>query len=102
MFFRTSLILTSCFLLLSSSTLAQDLLGGYTASEDAKKVDQRRSVAGGSRASCQSPLVKESLTLLVPEEKVVHYTATNRPSFLFYSAISTIPLEFTLVAPELP
>ena len=88
-------------LLLPTSGLAKSLLGRYTSSPTAKKVYQRRNAVGGSRSDCQSPLAKNSLTLLVPEEKVVHQTATNHPSFLFYAqAASTIPLEFTLVDPD--
>ncbi|MDJ0635079.1 MAG: DUF928 domain-containing protein [Xenococcaceae cyanobacterium MO_188.B29] len=88
----------SIFLLSSLPTLANRSIGNYETDTDNKKTYQRRSVAGGSRSDCQSPLVDNSLTLLVPQEKAVHKTATNQPSFFFYSqaALST-PLTFTLV-----
>ncbi len=93
----------SLILLLPTPTLANknNLLGGYTASPKAKKVSQRRSVGGGTRSNCQNLFVKDDLTLLVPQEKVVHLTATNKPSFFFYTQVaSTTPLAFTLVDPD--
>ena len=66
-----------------------------------EKIDQRRTVGSGSRSHCQSPLVKDSLTLLVPSEEVVHYTTSSNPSFYVYAKTSvTVPLRFDLVIPE--
>ena len=88
----------SIFLLSSLPTLANRPIGNYKTSSNPKKTYQRRSAAGGSRSDCQSPLADNSLTLLVPKEKVVHKTATNHPSFFFYSqAALATPLKFTLV-----
>lgn len=99
--FKISL-LSSTFLFIPLNQIsARNLLGGYTASPDAKKVDQRRSVAGGSRSDCQSTLVKDSVTLLVPEEEVVHNTASSSPTFFFETKLpSDRPWKFTLVAPD--
>lgn len=84
------------------TTLANNSLGGYEASSKAKKTSQRRSVAGGTRSPrCQTSFANEDLTLIVPQEKVVHRTATNNPSFFVYSQVSTkAPIIFTLVDPE--
>ena len=91
----------SILLLTPLPTLANRSIGNYkTSSDKPKQTYQRRSVAGGSRSpsDCQSPLADNSLTLLVPKEKVVHKTATNHPSFFFYSqATLPTPLKFTLV-----
>lgn len=92
-------LFTSIFLLSTLPTLANSSIGNYPTSSNPRKTYQRRStLAGGSRSDCQSPLAGNSLTLLVPTEKVLHKTATNHPSFFFYSqaALST-PLRFTLV-----
>lgn len=89
----------SIFLLSALPTLANRSLGNHqTSSDNPQKIYQRRSAAGGSRSDCQSPLGNNSLTLVVPKEKVVHKTATNHPSFFFYSqAALATPLKFTLV-----
>ena len=79
---------------------ANNLLGSYNPPPP-EKVDQRRTLGSGSRSNCQSPLVKDSLTLLVPSEAVVHYTSSNNPSLYFYAqTASTVPLIFNLVIPE--
>lgn len=83
--------------------MANSLLGDYTSSPNAKRVDQTRNTSGGSRSDCQNPFPeeKDSLTLLVPAEEVAHQTTTARPSFLFYAkTTSNIPVEFTLVDPD--
>ena len=99
--FKIGLLFSTFLFLPFDSTWASNLLGGYTASPDAKKVDQRRSVAGGSRSDCQSNLVKDSVTLLVPEEEVVHHTASLSPTFFFKTkAGSNISWKFTLVDPD--
>ena len=77
-------------------------LGGYEASPKPKQSSQRRSVAGGTRSYCQNLLADGDLSLIVPEEEVVHRTATNRPSFFFHSQVaSSTPLKFTLVNPKI-
>lgn len=83
-------------------TLTNNSLGGYEASPKAKKTSQRRSVAGGTRSPvCQNLIANGDLTLVVPPEKVVHLTATNNPSFFFYSKVSTkVPVVYTLIDPE--
>ena len=67
-----------------------------------RKIAQRRTVASGSRSlSCQTLFPKNSLTLLVPEEEVVHYTVSSSPSFYVYAqTASTVPLIFNLVIPD--
>ncbi|VEP12090.1 conserved hypothetical protein [Hyella patelloides LEGE 07179] len=77
-------------------------LEGYNVSSTPKRTYQRRNTsAGGSRSYCQNPLRGKSLTLLVPEEKVVHQTVSKNPAFFFHSqSTTTIPLIFTLVDPE--
>lgn len=88
--------------LISVPSLGNNLLGDYEVPPNAKKVAQRRSNrAGGSRSNCENPLVKNSLSLLVPEEKVIHKTAKENPSLFFYSQFATnTPIEFTLVDPN--
>ena len=84
------------FLLSSLPTLANRSIGNYKRNSTAKKTYQRQTTSGGSRSDCQSPLAKNSLTLLVPQEKVLHQTATNHPSFFFYAQVaSTYPLTAT-------
>ena len=67
-----------------------------------QKIAQRRSVGSGARSlSCQTLFAKNSLTLLVPQEEVVHYTVSRSPSFYVYAqAESTVPLIFNLVIPD--
>ena len=67
----------------------------------AKRIKQKRTVGSGSRGLCQRLFPKGSLTLLVPEPKVVHYTTLSRPSFYLYArATSDIPLVFNLIIPD--
>ena len=79
-----------------------DLFGDYVASET-KEVDQRRTVGSGSRSSCQSNIVKNSVSLLVPKQKVVHHTSLQKPSFFLVAnrgVTSDKPFKFTLVDPQ--
>lgn len=86
---------------LSTLKAAAGLLGDYTASSEPKKIEQRRTVGSGSRSDCESNISKNSVTLLVPEAKVVHQTASSRPSFFLYSTIeSSVPFKFTIVNPQ--
>jgi hypothetical protein len=95
-------------LLISSLTFAfkarAGLLGDYdyNVSEDAKPVEQHRTIGSGSRSTCQNNFPKNSISLLVPEAEVVHQTSMSRPTFFLSSQVaSTTPLKFTLVNPLL-
>lgn len=96
------ILTVSTLCLFSPSTIAND--SEWTESYESpppKRVGQRRSVGSGSRSHCQNIFPKGALTLLVPEEKVVHYTTLANPNFYIYAqTTSKIPLEFTLVIPD--
>lgn len=98
-FLGTSLFLNMPTL---SSVAEESFLPKYKPPADSRKVYQRKETSvGGSRTFCQNPLNNKTLTLIVPEAKVVHQTASSRPTFYFYSeGASSIPLVFTLVDSE--
>lgn len=78
-------------------------LGGFVAvdSANAKKVAQRRSIGSGTRSECKNTFAENTITLMVPEEKVAHKTASKTPSFYLRSTTSSkIPLKFSLINPE--
>lgn len=79
-------------------------LGGFVSlSEDrAQKIEQRRSIGSGTRSQCQSSFPKDTITLLVPQEKVVHKASSSRPSFYLKSSVATSPtsVKFTLTDPD--
>lgn len=97
MFSKISLSIIIFSIFLSASTA--NGLRSINTSPINRKVDQRKSSSGGTRSECQSNVIKDSLTLLVPDEKIVHQTATDNPSFLLYSKVSTRTI-FTLVDPD--
>lgn len=93
--------ITSCFFLFELTAKA-DLFGDY-ADYDTQEVEQRRTVGSGSRSdSCQSNMNEKSVSLLVPERQVVHYTSQKRPSlFITTNEVSSIkPFKFTLIDPK--
>ena len=75
-----------------------DLFSDYVSTET-QEIDQRRTVGSGSRSNCKSKIAENSISLLVPEQKVVHHTSLARPSFFLISNKLTSPeiLKFTLV-----
>ena len=98
----TRFLVLSSFFLVPISHLAQaSLLGDYNP-RPPENIDQRTTVGSGSRSlSCQKLFPKNSLTLLVPKEEVVHYTVSSSPSFYLYAQASeTVPLIFNLVIPD--
>ena len=104
-----TLALPSSLLLLTFSSIfaiankaEANLLGKYqTSFKPARKVEQTRTVGSGSRSNCESSLQSNSITLLVPEEEVVHLTSNPRPSLFLHSMVaSTLPFKFTLVDPQ--
>ncbi len=102
MIFSKTTLITSVLLFGTLPVLAlphSKFLPGYEISSEAKKVYQNNSTTtGASRSDCENPLKGKSLNLVVPKESVVHLTASNNPSFNFFSegAVSE-PLIFTLV-----
>jgi hypothetical protein len=61
-------------------------------------VEQRRTVGSGTRSDCEIAFPKNSISLLVPEQKVVHRTAKSKPKLYFNSTVdSDIPIKFALV-----
>jgi hypothetical protein len=78
-----------------------DLLRDYVANET-QEVEQRRTVGSGSRSNCQSDILKNSISLLIPEPEVVHQTSVARPTlYLAANKISSkTPFKFTLVDPQ--
>lgn len=93
---------TGILLSLSMPVLASSysrLMPGYKISPKAKKVYQNNSTTiGASRSDCENPLKGKLINLVVPEESVVHLTASNNPSFKFFSESTTNePLIFTLI-----
>ena len=94
------LVLSSFFLFLVPTEANTNPSRNYNSRSP--KIAQRRSVGSGSRSlSCQTLFPKNSLTLLVPEEEVVHYTVSSSPSFYVYAqTASTVPLIFNLVIPD--
>lgn len=71
--------------------------------KEVERTDQNRTVGSGSRSKCNSPLKNKSMTMFVPEMKIVHYTKSSNPSF--YLDIKEIPPKnteflFKLVNPK--
>lgn len=92
-------VIGSVFLL---KPIAKANLFDYVATFEPKEVAQRRTVGSGSRSNCQSNIVKNSVSLLVPEREVVHQTSVARPT-LYLSAnkiSSKKTFVFTLVDPQ--
>lgn len=78
-------------------------LGGFVVdgSSKVKKVAQKRSIGSGTRSECKNTFAKNTITLMVPQEQVVHKTASQTPSFYLRSkTASKTPLKFSLVNPE--
>jgi hypothetical protein len=78
-------------------------LGGFVVDDSSKvkKVAQRRSIGSGTRSECKNTFAKNAITLMVPQEQVVHKTASQTPSFYIRSkTASKTPLKFSLVNPE--
>ena len=94
------LVFVSCFFLLQSKVMS-NLLGDYI-HQESQEVEQRRTVSSGSRSSCQSSVEENSISLLVPEEEVVHRTSSQRPTLYVSTSKAVIskPLKFTLVNPR--
>ena len=67
-----------------------------------RRIDQKRTVGSGSRSPvCQTDWKKDSLTLLIPEEEVVHHTVSSKPTFYVYAKqTSAKPLIFNIVSLE--
>ena len=106
--FKTKTILLLMFFglpFIFTSKAQADLFGDYV-SHKTQKVEQRRTVGSGSRSNCQSNIAKNSISLLVPKQEVVHHTSLERPSFFlianrFSSAESyDNSFKFTLVDPK--
>ena len=89
-------------LLLSSlpSLGANQLFRNFPISDNPKEVYQKKSTTvGGSRFYCENPLGQKNMELVVPDENVVHLTASTTPSFYYFSeGAASEPLIFTLVA----
>lgn len=85
-YLKVSLI--SGILVLSSlpSLAANRWLRNFPVSSNPKKVYQKnKTTVGGSRFYCQNPMGDKNLELVIPEESVVHLTASESPSFYYYS-----------------
>ena len=97
-----NLLLLTCSQILVWTLKAEaGLLGNYSPSSNPIEVEQRRTMGSGSRSNCNSDLPKDSLTLLVPEASVVHYTSSSTPPLFIHSKVaSAVPLKFTLVNPQ--
>lgn len=96
---RILMVLSICIMALS--TRASEFIDSSEAPPP-EKVDQRRTVGSGSRSDCQNIFPENGLKLLVPEEKVVHYTALSQPNFYVYARMkSPIDLVFNLVIPDI-
>lgn len=67
-----------------------------------RRIDQKRTVGSGSRSPvCQTDWEKDSLTLLIPEEEVVHHTVSSNPTFYIHAKqTSAEPLIFNIVSLE--
>lgn len=103
LFLKSSLLSFVTFL--SFSLVIVDVgaisFGSYKA-VSTRKVDQKRTVGSGSRSPvCQTDWQKDSLTLLIPEDEVIHYTTSSNPTFYVYARqTSADPLVFNIVSPE--
>ena len=96
---------TAAFCLIGFSLFNKALasLGGFRSPyvNQAKNVEQRRTLGSGTRSQCKVAFQPNTLTLLVPDESVVHKTASSQPSFYVQTKIgSKTPLNFTIVDPE--
>jgi len=78
-----------------------DLFGDYV-SQETEEVDQRITVGSGSRSNCKSNIEENSVSLLVPEEEVIHHTSLERPSLFLVANNLHSPetFKFTLVNPQ--
>lgn len=94
-----SLSFTAClFSAFTSQVIAS--LGRYVPYKEDRGhiVEQRRSVGSGTRSECEIAFPQNSITLLVPEQKVVHRTAKSKPKLYLNSTVdSRIPIKFALV-----
>lgn len=92
------LLFTSTLLIFVCSKTEANLTGSFKTSKEPEKVDQRRTVASGSRSSCQQSVKPGTLELLVPEEKVYHKTSNKNPTLYVYShKKQSVLINFTLV-----
>jgi hypothetical protein len=98
---------TFCLIAVSISLKAVASIGGLGGlrsvdEKQAKVVEQRRTLGSGTRSQCQITFPPNSVTLLVPDENVVHKTANSQPSFYVQTTVarSKTPLNFTLVNPN--
>lgn len=96
-----SLIAFSLFSLIQINEIEAISLGSYRASST-RRIDQKRTVGSGSRSPiCQTDWEKDSLTLLIPENEVVHHTVSSNPTFYLYAKqTSSEPLVFNVVDPK--
>ena len=87
--------------LILESKVQADLFGDYVP-RDSQDIEQRSTVGSGSRSNCQSDLAKNSVSLLVPKQKVVHHTSLEKPSFFLVSneISSAKTFKFTLIDPQ--
>lgn len=78
-----------------------NLFGDYVSNEP-QEVEQRRTVGTGSRSNCQSNITKNSVSLMVPKQGVVHHTSVEKPSFFLIAnqVSSAEPFKFTLIDPQ--
>lgn len=96
--------ITCCLIGLSIFNKTWASLGGFRSADEsqAKHVEQRRTLGSGTRSQCQVTFQPNTITLLVPEDKVVHKTASSQPSFYVQTKTgSKTPLNFTLVDPKI-
>lgn len=94
---------TFCLIAFLISHKAGASLGGFRSADDdqAKNIEQRRTLGSGTRSQCEVTFPPNSITLLVPDTQVVHETANSQPSFYVETTVaSKTPLNFTLVDPK--
>ncbi len=93
----SNLLFLPLILLLPFKAYSSNLLSDFIPRHP-EKTYQQRTVGSGPRCFCKTDFVPNSLTFLVPEEKIVYHTSLDNPPLYFYSQIaSTTPLIFTLV-----
>ena len=94
---------TFCLIAFSISHQAGASLGEFRSADDgrAKNIEQRRTLGSGTRSQCEITFPPSSITLLVPNTKVAHKTASSQPSFYVQTKVGNkTPLNFTLVDPK--
>jgi Domain of Unknown Function (DUF928) len=94
---------TFCLIGFSLFNKAWASLGGFRSADvnQAKNIEQRRTLGSGTRSQCQVAFQPNTLTLLVPDQNVVHKAASSQPSFYVQTKTgSKTPLNFTIVDPE--